>query len=221
MAATNCRERIQHGNQSVRTYRPFSARPLVDDFRRRRRISPWSEVFLHPMSTGRLAEFVGAASGNFREQCESEFPWHVNDRAVWYALLVVEDGKIVRYGFISSKADKQSLCTALERLAATDEALLLGIWNGQYSTHLFVLEPAEALAHLKGEKKWARFANLNKATNVERICGPKGGFKYVSFEYVDESDVPKHGSTYDRDEGEELVAHFRSIGINVTETRRG
>jgi hypothetical protein len=168
--------------------------------------------------TGKLTNFLTDQPGYFRTDCD-DFPWHSTDRSVWYALLVVENGEIVRYGFTSSKSSKKGLCDAIRSLNAKDEVLLLGIWNGQYSTHLFVIDPAVALEHLEGQKKYARFEHLHNATDVVKGYGPKGGFRHLSYHYIDGHGLSIHLSTGNRSEAEDLEAYFRSIGINIAEER--
>jgi dipeptidyl aminopeptidase/acylaminoacyl peptidase len=97
---------------------------------------------------GKLSDFAAGQPGYFRENAEEDFPWNSTDKSVWYSLLVVEDGRIQRYGFTSSKSNKAGLRNALETLT-NEEALLLGVWTGQYSTHLFVLNIQTAIKKLK------------------------------------------------------------------------
>lgn len=97
---------------------------------------------------GKFSELLGGHPGYYREGAEQEFPWDRTDKGVWYALLVVEDGRIQRYGFTSAKGSKASLCGVLEKLGG-DDAVLLGVWTGEYSTHLFVLDTAIAMEKLK------------------------------------------------------------------------
>lgn len=98
---------------------------------------------------GKLSKFIVGQPGYFREGAEEEFPWNSTQKNVWYSLLVVEGGQIERYGFTSSKSNKAGLCSALEELAEGDEALLLGVWTGQYSTSLFILNIPETIRKLK------------------------------------------------------------------------
>jgi hypothetical protein len=98
---------------------------------------------------GKLSQHIAGQPGYFREGAENEFPWASTDRNVWYSLLTVEDGRIARYGFTSSRSNKSGLCSALQQLDERDEAILLGIWTGQYSTHLFVLDIPKAINKLK------------------------------------------------------------------------
>jgi hypothetical protein len=98
---------------------------------------------------GKLSKFIVGQPGYFREGAEDKFPWDCTDRSVWYSLLVVEAGRIERYGFTSSKSNKTALRSTLEELTREDEALLLGVWTGQYSTHLFILNNEKAIEKLK------------------------------------------------------------------------
>jgi hypothetical protein len=171
-----------------------------------------------PSDHGKLSDFLAGQSEYFRTDCD-DFPWHSTDRSVWYALFVIEKGTIVRYGFNSSKANKKELCNALGALTVEDEILLLGIWTGEYRTHLFILEPAMALEYLEGDKKFARFEHLRNATDVVKAYGPRGGFRSLSYSYVDDQGVSNHASTGDRSEAEDLEEYFRSVGITITEER--
>jgi hypothetical protein len=96
----------------------------------------------------KFAEFISDVDGYFRVNSEDQFPWAMSGtHAVWYALLTVEDGKIVKYGFTSGNNQKAKLRELLIRLEGT-ESMLLGVWNGQYGTSLFVLDAKIAVAKL-------------------------------------------------------------------------
>ncbi len=97
---------------------------------------------------GRYTDAIPGMPGYFRANAEDEFPWDDSGRGVWFALLVVEAGKIERYGFTSSRENKASLVNILTSLSPTDEAALLGVWTGQYNTHLFVLDRSIAVKRL-------------------------------------------------------------------------
>lgn len=97
---------------------------------------------------GKLTRFIAGQPGYFREGAEDAFPWDLTDHRAWYTLFTVEEGRIERYGFTSSKSNKAGLCSALQQLTEQDEALLLGVWTGMHSTHLFVLDIAMAIAKL-------------------------------------------------------------------------
>jgi len=98
---------------------------------------------------GKLSDFLVGVPGYFREGEDESFPWGRTDKAVWYALFVVEGGKIERYGYTASKTSKANLRAALTALSKDEEALLLGVWTGEYSTHLFVLSIPSAIIKLQ------------------------------------------------------------------------
>jgi hypothetical protein len=95
---------------------------------------------------GTLDSFLSGTPGYFRTGEEAAFPWSATS-GVWYALLVVEDGRIVRYGFTAAKGQKTNLRAALEQLAGA-EATLLGVWTGSHRTDLFVLDIPKAITNL-------------------------------------------------------------------------
>ncbi len=96
---------------------------------------------------GSLDSFLTSTPGYFRSGGEEEFPWTATGSGVWFALLVVEDGMIVRYGFTAAKGQKAKLKEALGKLGGF-EALLIGVWTGAHRTDLFVLDIVKALAKL-------------------------------------------------------------------------
>lgn len=98
---------------------------------------------------GKLDGFIGQVDGYFREEEEENFPWEQTSKEVWYALLVLEDNKIERYGFTAAKGQKNNLCQALKKIKGNNEAMLLGVWTGSYSTHLFTLNIEKAIDKLE------------------------------------------------------------------------
>ncbi len=97
---------------------------------------------------GRFTGDIAGMPGYFRKNGEDEFPWSHSGKGVWFALFVVEAGAIERYGFTASKANKASLVRILKALDPTDDAVLLGVWTGQYNTDLFVLDRRIAIDRL-------------------------------------------------------------------------
>lgn len=94
-----------------------------------------------------LEAFVTQVPGYWRVGEEDTFPWHSRG-SIWYALLVLEGGRIERYGFTSSGGQKAELCAALRAIPEMTESLLIGVWPGQNGTHLFVLDREKAIAKL-------------------------------------------------------------------------
>lgn len=95
----------------------------------------------------KLDKFLSGKSGYFRHEAEEEFPWS-QTRGVWYSLLVCENAKIEKYGFTSSKPQKENLKLALEEIGHNDDAVLMGVWTGKYKTHLFILDIEIAIKKL-------------------------------------------------------------------------
>lgn len=183
----------------------------------------------------------------FRLGEENRFPWSTCDRSVWYALLTSESSGI-GYRAIDSAYGSGGLLRALLELADRNRALLLGVWNGEWRTDLFVLDIDTAIeccrvevekrdreleicdAELK-EKREAELASLKAelktATDVERIVGPQGGLREIRYTYTDRNGVTCHKSA--RDPGRVIflagIFEEHGIGIKVTvlppRSRRG
>jgi hypothetical protein len=80
--------------------------------------------------------------------------------------------------------------------------------------HLYLrwLESTAAVVADAGERSlWERSA--------VRTVGPRGGFKYVSYEHLEENGIPCHVSNGDRQAAEELIEFFRRHGIEIREER--
>ena len=92
--------------------------------------------------------------GYFRIKEEEHFPWDATDKKVWYAIFVVDGGKISREGYTPAKTNKISLADRLEALISEKtEHVLIGVWTGTYSTHLFVLDSKIAIKKLRKATK--------------------------------------------------------------------
>lgn len=102
---------------------------------------------------GKLDQFLSQPAGYIRADLPAEFPWHPkssqHSNALWFMLLVVESGKICRYGFTSGGAQKWKLLQALKGLNLSDEAALFGVWTGKYRTDLFDIDIPTAIKHLE------------------------------------------------------------------------
>jgi hypothetical protein len=77
---------------------------------------------------------------------------------------------------------------------------------------------AEYLAEAANRKKERNNA-LRSARNVVRTVGPRGGFKYLSYEYSGNDGVPQHVSTSFKADAEELLEIFRGYGIAIEERK--
>jgi hypothetical protein len=70
------------------------------------------------------------------------------------------------------------------------------------------------LAERKLRQK-AKLKALRTAANVTCCMGPRGGFRSLSYKYLDENGVPCHESTGDREECDKLTQFFRKNGIAI------
>jgi hypothetical protein len=102
---------------------------------------------------GLLTEFLYGVPGYFREHSEENFPWESTSRAIWYAILNVEGNEIQRYGFTSALSQKDALVKALRKVKGKNKAILLGVWNGNHRTDLFVLDKEIAIEKLQAVLK--------------------------------------------------------------------
>lgn len=96
-----------------------------------------------------LDDIASGTNGYYRTGDEEEFPWDYRGSSVWYALFVVEENKIQKYGFTASKTQKKKLLKSLEKVSGLTDSLLIGVWTGNYRTDLFVLKIEEAIKRFK------------------------------------------------------------------------
>jgi hypothetical protein len=102
-----------------------------------------------------------ARGGYFRTGEESHFPWDRETKEIWYAVLY--EGRYT--GFKSTNNEKKSLIRYLKMaIAAGVKPLVIGIWHGKWSTHLFVLDPSKTINYLTdvtleadAVKTWANY----------------------------------------------------------------
>jgi hypothetical protein len=86
---------------------------------------------------------------NFRMGEEDIFPWGHNETGVWYALLVWEGIELNRYGFSSSKTSKGELIETLMLIKQENKKhFLVGVWTGEWTTHLHILNTDIALEEI-------------------------------------------------------------------------
>ncbi len=97
-----------------------------------------------------LNSFLDSFHPGYYRTGESErFPFDFHRSGIWYSLLVVENGRICRYGWTNAKAQKHLLLAALKAMPVDTEHLLLGVWTGASRTDLFVLDSAIAIRELE------------------------------------------------------------------------
>ncbi|MEZ6057695.1 MAG: hypothetical protein R3C01_13425 [Planctomycetaceae bacterium] len=79
---------------------------------------------------------------------------------------------------------------------------------------------AEYIAEVEARKVEHHEA-LRSATNVVCAVGPRGGFRYVSYEFRGKDGIRHSGSTSFKSEAEELMELFESYGITIEERKVG
>lgn len=85
----------------------------------------------------------------FRNGETDHFPVDRTDRTIWYAIIVFSSD-FTRYGFTSSKSGKKDFVEMIKKLNSEGQKLLLlGIWQGQWKTDLFVLDEKTIVEKIK------------------------------------------------------------------------
>lgn len=71
--------------------------------------------------------------------------------------------------------------------------------------------------HLKEmqELKKKEEENLRSARNVKKVIGPKGGFRYLSYEYTNDTGINVHVSEGFKDSAERLIKLFKKYKIPI------
>jgi hypothetical protein len=76
----------------------------------------------------------------FREGETDRFPFDRTDKKVWYGI-IVHDILFPRLAFTSSKTGKKEFLDKIKELRKKGQFyLLLGVWQGEWSTDIFVLD---------------------------------------------------------------------------------
>jgi hypothetical protein len=86
---------------------------------------------------------------SFRENETEQFPFWITDRVVWYGLLL-NDAGFHRLSFTASKSGKKTL---VEQIVICQNVgspfLVIGVWQGQWKTDIFVLDPDITIAKMQ------------------------------------------------------------------------
>lgn len=87
----------------------------------------------------------------FRDNETKDFPVGSTDKSVWYGI-IIHDVTSPRHSFTSSKSGKRELLDKIKQLQSDGQKfLVIGIWQGQWRTDIFTLDPKE-LAVVMREK---------------------------------------------------------------------
>ena len=88
----------------------------------------------------------------FRSDETLEFPFASTDRKVWYGIIECEEDVRIftETSFTSSKSGKTNLINIVKQLINQERSfVLIGIWQGEWKTDIFVLEPTIAISMIR------------------------------------------------------------------------
>jgi hypothetical protein len=95
-------------------------------------------------------------------------------------------------------------------LSFPDETPVMGQWTGQWRSDFFQFTVGQYRQHLA-----TKLEPLKTAQNVVKTVGPQGGFRHLSYEYVNERGTIVHTSTISKPEAERLEMFFAKHNIPV------
>ncbi|MBO0858635.1 MAG: hypothetical protein J2P21_09245 [Chloracidobacterium sp.] len=95
-------------------------------------------------------------------------------------------------------------------LSFPDETPVMGQWTGQWRSDFFQFTVGQYRQHLA-----TKLEPLKTAKNVIKMVGPQGGFRHLSYEYVNERGAIAHASTGSKTEAERLETFFAKHNIPV------
>jgi hypothetical protein len=97
-----------------------------------------------------------------------------------------------------------------ELLSLTDETQVMGQWSGEWRSDFFQFTVGQYRQYVE-----AKYERLKSAKNVIKELGPRGGFRFLSYEFIDEHGSVVHSSTGSRTEAERLEAVFTRHNIPI------
>ena len=106
--------------------------------------------FPEPTEKETLSLLMSRNTGNnyIERGQEDRFNWSASDNSTWF--FVVTDS-LECLGFTSAKSGKLALKAWIDlSLKNNIKFKVFGVWNGQYSTHIWILDPERTVAALKG-----------------------------------------------------------------------
>jgi hypothetical protein len=85
--------------------------------------------------------------GEFVENRESDLPY---DESIWFALVEIKDSKLVNRSYNSTAGNVGLILNILMDLkAGRRTGQLLGVWNGERKTNLFLIDPEKMIPIFK------------------------------------------------------------------------
>jgi hypothetical protein len=95
-------------------------------------------------------------------------------------------------------------------LSFPEETPVMGQWTGQWRSDFFQFTAGQYRQHHA-----IKLEPLKTAQNVIKTVGPQGGFRHLSYEYVNERGTITHAGTGSKTEAERLETFFAKHNIPV------
>jgi hypothetical protein len=98
-----------------------------------------------------------------------------------------------------------------ELLSLPDDTPVMGQWRGKHHSDYFKFTVGQYRPYAEANDDL-----LKSAKNVIKYMGPKGGFRSLSYEYVNEQGVKAYSNTGSKAEADRLEYFFTQQNIPVT-----
>ena len=86
----------------------------------------------------------------FREGETERFPFDCADRKVWFGIVIL-DYDVKPLSFTSANSGKRNLLNKIDELNCRgDEFMILGVWQGNWRTDIFILDKVVTVKKLNG-----------------------------------------------------------------------
>ena len=91
---------------------------------------------------------INPSGGYWRHDATDEFPFHIHSKGVWCSLFIPTASGIRVHGYTGSDTNRKMLLSDLRSIEDGDGVMLIGVWHGNWNTHLYVLDRQLAIEKL-------------------------------------------------------------------------
>ena len=126
-----------------------------------------------------------------------------------FLVFSADDDDVIRVHIVDS---------ADQLLKFPDETPVMGQWQGNFRSDFFQFTVGDFRPYADA-KRIQREKSLLTARNVVKELGPKGGFRYLSYEYTAQEGYTVHTGASSAAEARELEAFFNQHGFPITVRR--
>ncbi len=106
--------------------------------------------------------------------------------------------------------DVKIIESAEQLLRFPDDTAVMGQWRGEWKSDFFQFTVGQYRKFMSQQME-----PLKTATNVTRMLGPRGGLRYLAYEYKNEQGVSVHTNANAKDEVARLEAFFAENGSPI------